>query len=65
MAVSDRLKTARENKGMTQREVARAIGVSQPAYCQFESGYKVPSLAIAKSISNVLGITIDYLAEND
>ncbi len=54
MAVSDRLKTAREKKGLTQREVARAIGVSQPAYCNFESGYKVPSLVIAKSISNVL-----------
>lgn len=48
MAVSDRLKTAREKKGLTQREVARAIGVSQPAYCNFESGYKVPSLVIAK-----------------
>lgn len=65
MAVSDRLKTAREKKGLTQREVARAIGVSQPAYCQFESGYKIPSLAVAKSISNALGVTIDYLAEND
>lgn len=65
MAVSDRLKTAREKKGLTQRQVARAIGVSQPAYCNFESGYKVPSLVIAKSISNVLGVTIDYLAEND
>jgi transcriptional regulator with XRE-family HTH domain len=65
MAVSDRLKTAREKKGLTQREVARAIGVSQPAYCNFESGYKVPSLVIAKSISNVLGVSIDYLAEND
>ena len=65
MAVSDRLKTAREKKGLTQREVAREIGVSQPAYCNFESGYKVPSLVIAKSISNVLGVSIDYLAEND
>ena len=65
MAVSDRLKTAREKKGLTQRQVASAIGVSQPAYCNFESGYKVPSLAIAKSISNVLGVSIDYLAEND
>ena len=65
MAVSDRLKTAREKKGLTQREVARAIGVSQPAYCNFESGYKVPSLVIAKSISNVRGVSIDYLAEND
>lgn len=65
MAVAQRLKEAREKKGLTQREMARAIGVSQPAYCQFESGYKIPSLAVAKSISNALGVTIDYLAEND
>ena len=32
------LKAAREGSGMTQREFAAVLGLSQPRYCQLETG---------------------------
>jgi len=59
--LGERLKTAREAAGMSQAEVAKAIGVSQPAYCYMENGEKIPSLSVAKQISIVLKTSLDYL----
>ena len=65
MSVAQRIIEARTRKELTQRDVAALLGVSQAFYAQMESGLKVPTLAMAKQISNVLGVTMDYLAEND
>lgn len=56
-----RLKEARIKSGMTQGDVAKAIGVSQPAYCYMENGDKVPSLPVAKELARLLNISLDYL----
>lgn len=61
--LSERLKTAREAAGMSQAEVAKAIGVSQPAYCYMENGDKVPSLPVAKQIAKTLNTSLDYLVD--
>lgn len=59
--LNERLKAAREATGMSQNEVAKAIGVSQPAYCYMENGDKVPSLPVAKQLARVLSVSLDYL----
>ena len=59
--LSERLKTAREAAGMSQAEVAKAIGVTQPAYCYMENGDKVPSLSVAKQLAKTLKTSLDYL----
>jgi putative transcriptional regulator len=61
--LSERLKQSREAAGMSQADVARAIGVTQPAYCYFENGDKVPSLPVAKQIARTLKVSLDYLCE--
>lgn len=54
MAVSERIKSIRERKGMNQKELAERVGISQPMICQIERGTKNPSLQVAYSISKVL-----------
>ena len=46
MLFSNILKRKREEKGLTQAEVAERIGTTQQNIASFESGYKVPSLKI-------------------
>lgn len=59
--LGERLKAAREAAGMSQADVAKAIGVSQPAYCYMENGDKVPSLPVAKQLAKTLKTSLDYL----
>ena len=44
MSFSDNLKKAREREGMTQLELAKAIGVSQPTVAQYEKGQILKAL---------------------
>jgi transcriptional regulator with XRE-family HTH domain len=50
------IKEARKQAGMTLKELAAAVGVSDVAICRYESGKRTPRPAIAKRIGKVLGI---------
>lgn len=56
------LKNLREEKGITQEELAEAVGVSKPFISQLENNRKGMSLATAALIADVLGCTTDRLA---
>lgn len=45
----------REARGYSQAYVARAIGVKQPTYWQYEHGSITPSPSIARKIGRLLG----------
>lgn len=61
MALSENLKKLRERAGMTQAELAEAIGVAQPTLAQYETGLKVPSIITAVKIEQVLHTTCSEL----
>lgn len=63
--LAERLKQAREAKGLSQIEMASKIGVSQAAYCYYEQGLRIPSLGVAKTICGVLNVSLDWLTGND
>ena len=63
--LNERLKKAREEKGLSQIEMASKIGVSQAAYCYYEQGLRIPSLGVAKILCNVLNVSLDWLTGND
>lgn len=46
----------REHLGLSQREVARRMGVSQPAFAKMEAGDAKPRLATLKKIAAALGV---------
>lgn len=57
----ERLKIAREKAGLSQGEVAKAIGITQAYYSYIEKGLKNPPIATATRIAEVLNTSLDYL----
>lgn len=57
-----RLKTLREEKSMTQQDLANQLGIAREQVTRFESGTKYPSWLIAIQISDILDCSLDYLA---
>lgn len=61
-----RMKKAREDKGMKQNELAKAVGVTPTTISAYEKSDdegngKKPTLENAKSIAEALGVSIDWL----
>ena len=52
--LSEKLKEMRKNKGLTQRELADKIGVSESYICQIESG-KMVSIKKLDKLAAALG----------
>lgn len=55
-------KGARSWRGLTQKEVAAAIGVPSRTYGAWERGEREPNLEDAWEIANVLKCSLDFLA---
>lgn len=58
----DRLKTARLNKGMSQKELADAMEMKQASISQFESGQRLPTPANIKKLATILDVPANDLA---
>ncbi|MYA17665.1 MAG: helix-turn-helix transcriptional regulator [Gammaproteobacteria bacterium] len=56
-----RLQRLRQKRGLTQMEVADAMGVAQPHISHWESGRSYPKLGDAARLCKLYGITIDEL----
>lgn len=56
-----RLKEIRLEKGLSQGDVAKAIGISRSAYSNYEQGIREPSLAILVKICDFFDVSADYL----
>lgn len=61
--LSENLKKAREERGLTQKQVADAVGVTQTAINYFENGLKIPSLPTMISLARTLEKRIDDLID--
>jgi transcriptional regulator with XRE-family HTH domain len=55
------IKELRESNGFTQQALADALGISKGAVGNWEAGTREPNLETIKRISNLFGITSDYL----
>lgn len=53
----EKIKTFREKAGMSQRDLAYAIGVSQSAVAQWETGIAQPTLDNLRKVADILGIS--------
>ena len=63
MGFSENLRKARENKGLTQQQVADSMGISKSTYCGYETGKRQPDVAKIKELSRVLGTPADVMLE--
>jgi transcriptional regulator with XRE-family HTH domain len=58
------LKQLREQRGMSQRDLAAKVGVKQPYIVQLEKGArKDPSLDVLKRLAKALGVPVTELLE--
>ena len=57
-----RLRKARMAAGLTQLDVARAVGVTLTTYKRYEQGGSIPNIEIATNIAGALNVSIKYLA---
>ena len=60
-----KFKTAREKSGMSQQELAQALGVDQSAVCLWETGKTKPRAKLLPTIAKILGCSIDDLLADD
>lgn len=58
---ADRLRNIREEKGLSQLELAQRAGFQPSAVSHFESGRRSPSFDNLKKLADALSVTIDYL----
>lgn len=63
--LKDQLRKARKAAKKTQKEVADHIGVTESAYCGYETGKRQPDALKIKSIAAYLQVTGDYLLETN
>lgn len=65
MEFGEKVKQARENKGMTQQTLADSLYVTRQAVSKWECGSRYPDLLTTKCLANILGVSIDSLVSDD
>ena len=58
MAIGDRIRMLREEKGISQRQLAALTGIKQPAIARLESGRSVPNITTMNKLLAPLGYTL-------
>lgn len=61
----DALREAREEKGLTQVELANLLGVTARAVAYWEAGERQPRGYVARQIARVLDKPLDYFVGDD
>lgn len=56
-----RIKALMKEQGMTQRELARRTGLTEPSVCKYLSGSRLPHSEAVVLLAKALGTTSDYL----
>ena len=59
--VADRIKSLREQRGLTQTELSKQLGITRSSVNAWEMGISVPSTQYIVELSGIFGISTDYL----
>lgn len=58
------LKKIRKDKGLTQNELAKKLGMRPSAISRYEHEFRSPNLKTAQKLAEILGCSIDDLIED-
>ena len=61
MEFRERLYQLRKGRGISQEELANAVGVSRQAVQKWEAGASTPDLSNLSALADFFGVTLDYL----
>jgi putative transcriptional regulator len=59
MRLREELLLLRKRRGLTQEQVATAVGIDRTAYCRIERGNRRPPVDVAIRIAEVLGVKVE------
>ena len=59
----ERIRSLREDRDLTQREVGAAINVPQRTYAYYESGQRMIPPRVLCALADLYGVSVDYLLE--
>jgi transcriptional regulator with XRE-family HTH domain len=59
--LGSRIKKLREEAGLTQRDLAKRLKLTQPAIVQWESGDTSPLMGKLPKIAKALGVSVEEL----
>ena len=59
--MDNRIKDLREDRDLTQTQVAEAIGITQRKYSYIETGTQQLTDEILVKLSKFYGVTVDYI----
>ena len=65
MAFAENLKKLRDEKGLSQAELARMANISQPSVANFEIGKIVPTIITGVDLAKALGTTCEQLVKGE
>lgn len=60
-AVGERISGLREEKGMTQEELAEKLGVTRPLVALWETGERMPDIESWKRMAEIFCVSTDYI----
>lgn len=60
-----RLQEARAKAGLSQRAVAKELGITDAAVCLWETGRNLPRAALLPKLAALYGCTVDDLLRED
>lgn len=63
MSLGKRLKVARLNKGLTQKEAAKHLGITFQALSNYERDMRDPDTKLLKSMAELYGVSADALLQ--
>lgn len=65
MNFGEKLKTTRKEHGYSQEALAELLGISRQAVCKWENSQGYPEIDTLVSISQILGVSVDYLLKEE
>ena len=64
MPFKDRLKLLREQKGLSQEELGKSVGLSKSTIGMYEQGRREPDSATLLKIANLFKVSVDFFLES-
>lgn len=59
--VADRIKALREQKGFTQTDLSKQLGITRSSVNAWEMGISVPSTQYVVELASIFNVSTDYL----
>jgi transcriptional regulator with XRE-family HTH domain len=65
LIIANNLTELRRKHSITQAELAERLNYSDKAVSKWERGESIPDVTVLKAISDIFGVTVDYLLEEE